>query len=191
MLINATEDLGDFGDDFGDLGWGWRSIGRAFKKVGKGVYKVGKTGFNIAKMPVSMAKKVANAASGLLCKGGPVASAAGNVPMASAFCKAVKVGDMISIRKLLPAATKLASKVAGKSAVGNLAVAVAKQQSGLSDTDMGLLASLEGADPEALTFALSAVDPSEIGAAVTKSEALAAAPAVIATALGVFLISRR
>lgn len=95
---------------FGDLGWGWRSIGRAFKKVASKTY-------NVAKMPVAMAKRVASASASVLCdqNGNPRSNDSTSVN----YCRAVKLKQEASMRKYLPGAASLASKVTAARKVYN------------------------------------------------------------------------
>jgi hypothetical protein len=264
MINNASDELGEFG-------FGWKS----FARVGRAAYGVGRGAYGIASMPVKAALKVANATSGVLCKGGGVSTgSAQDAQTASAFCRAMRAKDQVTVRKLLPRATAVASKAAQVRAAYNAPVngaglgdrasfhacvknyvdelgysvsdaraACQSEMSGacfgavptalwnaasktkklsfkscvkmqmddmgasrsdaefacqdelagaddLADTDVNLLASLYGANPDELAYALSGVDPGEIGAALTKTDMFALAPAAVAVVAGFWMLLR-
>lgn len=60
----------------------------------------------------------------------------------------------------------------------------------LSDADTNLLASLYGADPNDLAYALNGVDPDQIGAVVTKQEIPLLAFSTVAAAVGLWMLFR-
>jgi hypothetical protein len=227
-------------DGLGDLGFGWKS----FAKVGSIAKGIGKGAYNVASMPVKLALKAANATSSVLCAGG--GNTTGNpqdAQTAASFCKAMKAKDSITVRKLLPRATAVASRAAaiqkaykapmqgafgdalsifktwGRDDAGNLLYADQSPKAiaarmryvrandldpseattpagsndnlfGISADDMNLLAALNDADQDDLAFALSGVDPSEIGAVMTTNEMVAFAPATIAVAAGLWMLLR-
>jgi len=180
--MHGAEELGDFGD----LGFGFKSF---IKKAVK-----------VASMPVKLALKAANATSNVLCSGGGVQGDSKDAKTAQAFCKAVKTKNAVTMRRLLPAATAIAAKAAKATKTEATYNVVAQHYTGsttapapeyddqLGDTD--LLAALDGADQESLAFALSGVDPNEIGAAMTRSDLVALAPASIAVAAGLWMFFR-
>jgi len=207
----------------GELGWGWRS---AFSKVGRATYGVGRGAYRVASMPVKAALRVANATSGVLCKQGASTGSAQDAQTASAFCRAMKAKDQVTVRRLLPQATAVAAKAAQaqktyaaarsaysapingaglgdlssfracvKSYVDELGYSVSDAravcQSEMSGSDdVNLLAPLYGVNPDELAYALSGVDPSEIGAVMTKTDAVALAPAAIAVVAGFWMLLR-
>lgn len=123
------------GADAAELGFGFRSIGRGFKKVGKGVGKVGKgvgkVGVgavkavgNLALLPLKLLVKATVKLGRALCKAPPglleLAAQQANVspkfiPM---FCAAVRTNriGVSAVRRLLPPALKIASKMAASGA---------------------------------------------------------------------------
>lgn len=175
--------------DFGDLGWGWKSVKGFAKKVGKGVVKVGKGSYNLAKLPVSAARRVANASSSILCdkQGNPRGSDA----TSRNFCRAVKLKQQASLKKYLPGAAALASKVAQTKKQTDLVrqALMAKPLKG-AEPDVNLLADLAGADMEELSFALSEVTPGDMGAVVTKENLYLFGLPLAAIGVGLYLLKR-
>lgn len=182
MMIQGSE----FGD-FGDLGWGWRNIGRGFKKVGKVAAGAGKGFYNIAKMPAAMARRVANASAGVLCdkSGNP----RGRDATSQNFCRAVKFKQQATLRKYLPGAAALASKVSKTKRQVDLVQAAMRGKSlkGAVEPDVNLLANLDGANMDDLSFALAGVTPIDIGAAAP-ADAMLFAPSVLAVAAGLWML---
>lgn len=181
MMIQGSE----FGD-FGDLGWGWKSVTSGFRKVGKVAYGAGKGFYSIAKMPAAMARRVANATSGVLCdkSGNPRSGDA----TSRNFCRAVKLKQQATLRKYLPGAAALASKVAKtKKQVDLVQRAMAGKPLKGAEPDVNLLASLGDADMNDLAYALSGVTPIDIGA-VAPADAALFAPSLIAVAAGLWML---
>lgn len=209
MLINDTNEMMGFGDN--ELGWGWKSIGSAFKKAAKATYKV-------ASIPVSLANKVATATSKVLCSGGGVKGDSKDARTAQAFCKAVKIRDTVTSRRLLTQATQIAAQKARASKIAAVAKTAAYYLppppppappptppadddtsypidgvflgAELGDNEANLLAPLAGADPEALSFALSQVQPGEIGAIMTGADIALFAPVTIAVLAGLWMLTK-
>jgi len=61
---------------------------------------------------------------------------------------------------------------------------------GLNDSDVNLLAALDGANPDDLAFALAGVDPAEIGSFAGADLMYLAAPAAVAVVAGVWILLR-
>lgn len=169
-----------FGDDLGDLGWGWKSL----KKVGSAVKKVGQAGYSVAKLPAAAARRVASATASVLCdkSGNPQGSDA----TSKNFCRAVKLKQEASMRKYLPGAAAVASRVSQE----RRRVAAIRASANMSDPDTNLLASLAGADMNDLSFALSEVTPSDLNGFLNKENAMLYGPALIAVGLGLYLLRR-
>jgi len=218
MLMNEAE-LGELGWGFRSIGRGLKKAGKGAYKVGKlaakSSYKVGKVGYKVAALPAKAALKVANAAQKALCAGGGVAATAAGGPAGAAFCAAMRAKDGIRVRQLLPAAVTAAAAQAAqtqqvyssvKTAYQNpedaIVASIAPAESGtagaydaselwgLSDADVNLLASLDGADSDELAFALAGVDPGEIGAVMTKADLVTLAPMTLAVAVGFWMLFR-
>lgn len=175
--------------DFGDLGWGWKSVTKFAKKVGKGIVKVGKGSYNIAKLPVAAARRVANASASILCdkSGNPRGSDA----TSRNFCRAVKLKQQASLKKYLPGAAALASKAAkAKRQVDLVQQALQAKPLKGSEPDVNLLASLDGADMDDLSFALAEVTPSDMGAVLTKENLYLFGLPLAAVGFGLYLLKR-
>lgn len=119
-----------------DFGFGFRSIGRGLKKVGKGVVKAHvKVGKGVVKahvavtklallLPLKIAVKATQKIGRILCKAPPqlleLAATQANVDPAfiPLFCAAVRESKISvgSVRRLLPPALKVASKLAAAGA---------------------------------------------------------------------------
>ena len=165
--------------NFGDLGWGWKSFTSAVKRVGQAGYKV-------ASMPVKAALKVANATSSVLCKDG---AAAGGNATANSFCRAVKAKDQLTIRRLLPQATAIASTVSKAQQI-RAAYRGQPVTAPVAEAETNMLSALYGANPDELSYALAGVDPGEIGAAVTTRDAVVIVPIALAVIVGLRALSR-
>lgn len=151
-----------------ELGLGFKSIGRGLKKVGRGAGKVGKvavkTGVAAGKLyaklyllPLQFAVKAAVKVGRTLCKAPrpllDLAASQANVDPAfvTLFCKAINEGKISvgSVRRLLPPALKVASKLAATGAFPPIVpvLAVVKylpfigQFAGSAEADLGSYAS--------------------------------------------------
>jgi hypothetical protein len=173
-------------NELGDLGFGWKS----FKRVGSFAARVGKGAYNVAAVPTRAMLRVANATQGVLCKDGGASSGS----TAQAFCRAAKYKDAATMRRLLPQATALAARAARAKQVYTQAQAVYRGQpakpAGMSAADMNLLASMDDAAPDDLAFALAGVDPGEIGAVLTRTDAVVILPGALAVAAGFWMLFR-
>lgn len=173
--------------DFGDLGWGWKSVKGFAKKVGGGVVKIGKGSYNLAKLPAAAARRVANASSSILCdkSGNPRGSDA----TSRNFCRAVKFRQQASLKRYLPGAAAMASKIAQtKKRVDLVQQALRAQPLRGAEPDVNLLASLAGADMDELSFALAEVTPGDMGAVLTKENAYLFAPSLLAVGAGLWML---
>ena len=186
-----------------ELGWGFKSV---FKKVGKGIakgavavgkgtVKVGKVSYSVSKMTVGQTMKLANVANALICKskvgaltaaGGP-----GAVGAATAFCSAMKVGNMVKAKALLPSVASVAGKVA-MATTGTAATDFTKAQAeiaktqvplaGMDEESFGLLLAAAGEDIGVLGDAFAGLEDEQLMAALRPSTGLKVALGLSAVA---------
>jgi len=129
-----------------ELGFGFRKLGRGLKKVGKGAYKYSGTGLvvkgniafaklsaKLALLPLKFLLKAVRALGKVICQAPPqllnlAAQQAGVDPVfIPAFCTAVNLNkwSLSSVRRMLPPALKIASKLAASGAFPPIVPALA------------------------------------------------------------------
>lgn len=157
-----------------ELGFGFKSIKRFASRA-----------YNVAALPAQAASRVARATASAMCRDGKSVSGDART---QAFCRAVKMKNEALARKYLPSAVQRAAQRAATTRQIYTA-ATAQPVSGFESADVNLLASLNGADPGDLAFALAGVTPGDLGAVPTR-DLMAAAPFAIAVAAGVWMLVR-